>query len=232
MAGESQYVSLPDGSYVEIPANATPDQLSSLRTKLATLAKPAAQPKSVSVGNPITPKDGEDFAATMGRAVVAGKQESQADLDAASAQAMKDAPKMVGETLGAAALGGPAMMAGEMSAPIMGRGAMVGAGLHAGNQALHGHLPSLSGLGESAIAGALMEPLLEFGGGSILGKIAGRYLPHGAPTATKEAVEKAPEMIDRIIKTPEEFRDADRIMALAKQRASERGTIYASGGRP
>lgn len=52
--GQDTYVALPDGRYVHVPADATPDQLSALRTRLSALAGPPKKALGYEFGKEVT----------------------------------------------------------------------------------------------------------------------------------------------------------------------------------
>ena len=59
MPAQDTYVALPNGSYVRVPADATPDQLSALRSRLGSTAKPAFGSDALSQATSIGPQESQ-----------------------------------------------------------------------------------------------------------------------------------------------------------------------------
>lgn len=181
---------------------------------------------------PLMKQSGESDPDFMKRAVAAGRQVTPSQIQHETSEEIPKIPL--------------ALAAGPVEAGLQtwsGPGAVMGAGTgtlgHIGWEALHGRLPhmqdTLEAAGSGALAGAIAGPYGEGLLGKIVGKIGGRYLPEitkEAPQAAQTVEAEVPKMTDKIVKTPEEFRAAERIMKLAEQRAKERGMQYAAGMKP
>ena len=136
MPGQDQYVALPDGTYVHVPGNATPEQLAQLKSKLSAQAPPTGN--AGTTAHPlVTPEAGESFADTMHRGAEMGKRVTPGQIDSATTGAIHDiptvlaaasAPGLIGSIGEAGAEGLPGLAKFGLK---MGRG-LIGAGVGAG----------------------------------------------------------------------------------------------------
>lgn len=134
--GQDQYVSLPDGSYVHVPGDATPQQLDQLRTKLSSqyadplktgqgMEEKAHQQAAVAplnktpmtseppTGNAgtkerpiVSPEPGESFADTMKRGAEMGKTVTPEQIASSESQGIRDIPLVLGSASAPGIVGG------------------------------------------------------------------------------------------------------------------------------
>src|SRR5579864_3529104 len=116
-------VNAPDGKVINFPSSMSHDDVTAAMQKLYPPAP------AVSTGKPITPAPGEDFAATMQRAVQAGKSVTPDDLSNSYHEGLKKIPTVIG----AALLAGPAI-AGVGATLPMGASALAGGGVAGGDR--------------------------------------------------------------------------------------------------
>ena len=233
------------------PIVVDPSQVQSIAVDPSQVsAMPSTQPQPQQW--PITPQEGESFADTMKRAVAAGKNVTQSQIDTSEKEAIKKVPTV----LAASFLAGPAMLGGLIAAPeaasgALGGGAMGGAaggatggastelinkGLHAaaGENVLNQQ--SAKDIGTSALLGGVAGGAMGLFG-KVINSLANTKLARGMINESLGATARdvtygnpAKAMLDENIKTPLTG-DIEKYKAALRQGMPSEQALVAAGGR-